>query len=79
MNVNKIDDNIFEIPPKTLMARIKGNIEKFQMRVPVRIYANDYILEKIRSDRTLDQISNVACLPGIQKHSIALSDAHQGY
>jgi tRNA-splicing ligase RtcB len=79
MNVNKIDNNIYEIPPKTLMARIKGNIEKFQMRVPVKIYANDYILEKIRQDRTLDQICNVACLPGIQKHAIALSDAHQGY
>ncbi len=79
MNVNKINDNIYEIPPKTLMTRIKGNIEKFQMRVPVKIYANDYILEKIQQDRTLDQICNVACLPGIQKHAIALSDAHQGY
>ncbi|MFX0006547.1 MAG: RtcB family protein [Promethearchaeota archaeon] len=79
MNVNKIDNNIYEIPPKTLMSRIKGNIEKFQMRVPVKIYANDYILEKIKLDRTLDQICNVACLPGIQKHAIALSDAHQGY
>ncbi|MHA1915765.1 MAG: RtcB family protein, partial [Promethearchaeota archaeon] len=79
MNVNKIEENIYEIPPKTLMARIQGNIEKFQMRVPVKIYANKYILEKIRADRTLDQICNVACLPGIQKHAIALSDAHQGY
>ena len=79
MNVNKIDDNIYEISPKTLMTRIKGNIEKFQMRVPVKIYANNYILEKIKQDRTLDQICNVACLPGIQKHAIALSDAHQGY
>ncbi|MFX0104061.1 MAG: RtcB family protein [Candidatus Hodarchaeota archaeon] len=79
MNVNKIEENIYEIPPKTLMTRIKGNIEKFQMRVPVKIYANAYILEKIRVDRTLDQICNVACLPGIQKHAIALSDAHQGY
>jgi tRNA-splicing ligase RtcB len=79
MNVNKIDNNIYEISPKTLMTRIKGNIEKFQMKVPVKIYANDYILEKIRQDRTLDQICNVACLPGIQKHAIALSDAHQGY
>ena len=79
MNVNKIEENIYEIAPKTLMARIRGKIEKFQMRVPVHIYANDYILEKIRLDRTLDQITNVACLPGIQKHAIALSDAHQGY
>ena len=79
MNVNKIDENIYEIPPKALMTRIHGNIEKFQMRVPVKIYANDYILEKIRLDRTLDQICNVACLQGIKKHAIALSDAHQGY
>jgi len=79
MNVNKIEENIFEIPPKTLMGRVQGKIEKFQMNVPVHIYANDYILERIKLDRTLDQISNVACLPGIQKHAIALSDAHQGY
>ncbi len=79
MNVKKIDDNIYEIQQKALMARVEGKIEKFQMKVPVRIYANEYILEKIKSDRTLDQICNVACLPGIQKHAIALSDAHQGY
>jgi len=79
MNVTKVEENIYEIAPKTLMARIQGNIEKFTMRVPVRIYANDYILGKIKQDRTLDQISNVACLPGIKKHAIALSDAHQGY
>ncbi|MHA2390937.1 MAG: RtcB family protein [Promethearchaeota archaeon] len=79
MNVNKVEENIYEIPPKTLMTRIQGKIEKFQMKVPVKIYANNYILEKIKADRTLDQICNVACLPGIQKHAIALSDAHQGY
>ena len=79
MNVNKISENIYEIPPKTIMGRIQGKIEKFQMKVPVHIYANDYILERIKLDRTLDQISNVACLPGIEKHAIALSDAHQGY
>jgi tRNA-splicing ligase RtcB len=79
MNVNRVEENIYEISPKTLMTRIHGNIEKFQMRVPVKIYANNYILEKIKQDRTLDQIANVACLPGIQKHAIALSDAHQGY
>jgi tRNA-splicing ligase RtcB len=79
MNVNKIDENIYEIAPTTLMARVEGKIEKFQMKVPVHIYANDYIMERIKIDKTLDQISNVACLSGIQKHAIALSDAHQGY
>ncbi len=79
MNIKKIAENTYEIEPKTLMARVEGKIAKFQMKVPVHIYANEYILEKIKNDRTLDQISNVACLPGIQKHAIALSDAHQGY
>ncbi len=79
MNVNKIAENVYEIPPTTLMARLSGQIEKFKMKVPVHIYANEYILDKIRLDRTLDQIANVACLPGIEKHAIALSDAHQGY
>ncbi|MFX0018399.1 MAG: RtcB family protein [Promethearchaeota archaeon] len=79
MNVNKVADNVYEIPPKTLMARVEGRIEKFQMKVPVHIYANEYILEKIKGDRTLDQIANVACLQGVEKHVIALSDAHQGY
>ena len=71
MDVNKIDENIYEIAPKKI-----GN---FQMNVPVRIYANDYILNHIKLDRTIDQICNVATLKGIQKHAIALSDAHQGY
>ncbi len=79
MQVNKIGENIYEITPQTLMVRIQGKIEKFQMLVPVKIYANEYILEKIKQDRTLDQISNVACLSGIMKHAIALADAHQGY
>ncbi len=79
MNINKIAENIYEIKPKTLMVRLKGKIEKFEMKVPVHIYANEYILEKIKQDRTVDQISNVSCLPGIKKHAIALADAHQGY
>jgi tRNA-splicing ligase RtcB len=71
MTLNKIEQNIYEIPPE--------KIGKFQMKVPVHVYANKYILNKIQEDRTLDQIRNVACLKGIKKHAIALSDAHQGY
>jgi tRNA-splicing ligase RtcB len=79
MNINKIEENIYEIPPKTLMVRIQGKIQKFEMQVPAHIYANNYILEKIKHDKTLEQVANVATLSGIEKHSIALSDAHQGY
>ncbi|MGV9173214.1 MAG: RtcB family protein [Promethearchaeia archaeon] len=79
MEVRKVGRNIYEIPPKVLMARLGSEIHKFKMRVPVHIFANEYILQRIKKDRTLDQISNVACLPGVHKHVIALSDAHQGY
>ena len=71
MKVEKIDNNIYEIAPEK-----KG---KYQMNVPVHIYANDYIINKIKQDKTIDQITNVATLKGIQKHAVALSDAHQGY
>ena len=79
MNVNKIEENIYEIPAQTLMVRMGNQIQKFKMLVPAKIYANDYIMDRIKQDRTLEQIANVACLPGIQKHALALSDAHQGY
>ncbi len=79
MNVNKLEENVYEIPAQTLMVRMQNKIEKFKMLVPAKIYANEYIMERIKQDKTLEQIANVACLPGIQKHAIALSDAHQGY
>lgn len=48
MNVKKIAENIYEIEPQTLMARVEGTIKKFEMKVPVHIYANEYIIEKIK-------------------------------
>ncbi|AEC51106.1 hypothetical protein PNA2_0188 [Pyrococcus sp. NA2] len=49
------------------------------MRVPGRVYADDVLLEKMKSDRTLEQAANVAMLPGIYKYSIVMPDGHQGY
>jgi tRNA-splicing ligase RtcB len=49
------------------------------MIVPGRIYANPDLLEKMKGDLTLEQCSNVAHLPGIQKFAITLPDGHQGY
>lgn len=49
------------------------------MNVPLRIFASEKILEKIKKDDSLQQGINVACLPGIQKQSIMMPDAHQGY
>lgn len=50
-----------------------------KMRVPTHIFASKELLNKMKSDRTIDQAINVAQLPGIQKYSIVLPDGHQGY
>ena len=49
------------------------------MRVPVRIYADEPLLQKMLSDRTIMQARNVASIPGIVGQSIVLPDGHEGY
>jgi tRNA-splicing ligase RtcB len=49
------------------------------MKVPVRIYADESLLQKMLSDRTIMQARNVSCIPGIVGHSIVLPDGHEGY
>jgi len=49
------------------------------MRVPLKIFANEKLLAKMLEDRCIMQGVNVASLPGIQGHSIMMPDAHQGY
>lgn len=49
------------------------------MRVPVTIYADDKLIEKMQTDRTIDQAVNVTHLPGLKKHMIVLPDGHEGY
>ena len=68
MKVNKISDCLWEIP-KT---------EKEGMLVPARIYASDTLLENMDKG-VFEQITNVACLPGIQKYALCMPDGHWGY
>ncbi len=75
----RIDDNIYEIQPEMKVVKTGEQIMNFTMNVPVRIYANDYLMQRITQDRSIDQMTNVACLPGVRKYAIAMSDAHQGY
>ena len=49
------------------------------MRVPAHIYALEELLDALLRDRSLDQLMNVASLPGIVKASIVMPDAHEGY
>ena len=49
------------------------------MQVPVTIYADQKLVEKMVAGRTIQQAINVSTIPGIQKHSIVLPDGHEGY
>src|SRR2546422_5136392 len=49
------------------------------MKVPVKIYADEGLLQKMLTDRTITQAVNVSTLPGVQKHVIVLPDGHEGY
>ena len=49
------------------------------MKVPVRIYADEPLLQKMLLDRTITQARNVSCIPGIVGQSIVLPDGHEGY
>src|SRR6266498_707527 len=49
------------------------------MRVPARVFADEEILEAILRDRSLEQLQNVATLPGIVDAALAMPDIHQGY
>ena len=49
------------------------------MKVPVKIYANPALLDKMLTDRTIMQARNVSSIPGIVGHSVVLPDGHEGY
>jgi len=66
--LEKVNDYMWQIPKY-----------KPEMKVPGMIFANQVLLEKMQTDRTLWQCSNVAQLPGIYKHAITLPDGHEGY
>jgi len=67
MQIKKINDYEWEIP------------KEGEMKVPGRIFASEALIEKIKGDKSLEQVKNVAKLPGIIGASIAMPDAHQGY
>jgi tRNA-splicing ligase RtcB len=49
------------------------------MRVPARVFADRELLGQIAGDRSLEQLQNVATLPGIVEAALAMPDIHQGY
>jgi len=66
--LRRIDDTRLEIP-----AGFKEG-----MRVPGIIYV-DSTLEKDLEPAAIEQVANVATLPGIVRASLAMPDIHNGY
>ena len=67
--LRRLDQNRWELPPSY----------KRGMRVPGVVYADERMLPGILGDQALDQVANVACLPGIVSASLAMPDIHWGY
>jgi tRNA-splicing ligase RtcB len=67
--LKQLDDWRWEIPQDA----------KPGMRVPGLIFADERLMQEILKDRALDQVANVAMLPGIVKASMAMPDIHWGY
>ncbi len=50
-----------------------------KMRTDGMVYASARLMDKIRQDNSLQQVANVATLPGIVGNSLAMPDIHWGY
>lgn len=67
-HLEKIHDNLWEIA------------RSGEMNVPGRIYASESMMQSIvNEDESIQQVINVAHLPGIVKYSLGMPDIHWGY
>lgn len=67
IQLEKIDDNRWRVP------------QQGKMRVDGIVYTSETLLPHLQADATLQQVANVAQLPGIVGQSLAMPDAHWGY
>jgi len=65
----KISDWLWEIP-KSFRA---------DMRVPVRAYVSEKMLEDCFRDKSIPQLINTSTLPGVVNYAIVMPDMHEGY
>jgi len=61
-------DNYRWLIPKTGLMRVNG-----------LVFSNAELIKDIQGDQSLTQVANVATLPGIVGHSLAMPDIHWGY
>ena len=67
IDLKKINDVTFEIP------------KSGTMNVPGRIFLSEKMIELVKNDKSVEQVKNMASLPGILKAAFAMPDMHQGY
>jgi tRNA-splicing ligase RtcB len=67
IKVQQIDDYRWRIP------------RQGKMLVDGLVFASAAMMRTIREDQSLQQVANVAHLPGIVGHSLAMPDIHWGY
>ena len=67
--LDRIDEFTYEIP----------RVETEGMRVPGRLYSSASLLAAASEDPSLQQLKNVATLPGICGYAYAMPDIHFGY
>ena len=68
-DATRIAETVWEVPAEA----------RPDMRVPARVFADEELFEAIARDGSLEQLMNVATLPGIVVAALAMPDAHQGY
>lgn len=68
-DLKKNSDYLYEIPQSF----------RTDMRVPARIYVDEKMLEQVFRDKSLEQLVNIATLPGIVNYAMAMPDCHEGY
>jgi tRNA-splicing ligase RtcB (3'-phosphate/5'-hydroxy nucleic acid ligase) len=68
-DLRRLDDVTWEVPSSA----------RPDMRVPARVFADAELVDAIRNDGALEQLCNVATLPGIVDAALAMPDVHQGY
>ena len=66
---HQVDEVVWDLPASA----------RPDMRVPARVFADRELIGQIAADRSLEQLQNVATLPGIVDAALAMPDIHQGY
>jgi tRNA-splicing ligase RtcB len=69
VRVERVDGSRWRIPRD----------ERRGMRVDGLVFADDELMARLRDDPALEQVANVATLPGIVGASMAMPDVHWGY